>query len=196
MKILITLFILVCASPAWGFMLVGGRPQSSTATCSTTTDYCGTISNSANNGLLVEDVMYAGIYTPVCASGCSSGTFSTGFVRHNGTSADDAKICLYLDDGDSVPGSADTLVECEQVASSIDEWAASTVDFSAAAACGSNYWVLLITDNSQFNSYRDTSTGTVYYITSVGSYTTPPANLAGTWATVTRTNDAYVEIGP
>lgn len=200
MKLIIALLLLAIPCSAANYSAVISQYNAaSTTECSTSTDYLGYNSYDSNDSALSEDTRYVQLFTPTCTSGCSSGTFKTAVVRHSDTSSANLKICLYSDNGTAgTPDILDLKLECATVNSSIVEWADANSDFSTAVTCGTNYWILIVTDATAWRHDKDTTTGTVYYENVSGGYTTMPDNLAAdsSWSSVTRTFSAYVEIGP
>lgn len=179
-------------SPAIGVM---GGGATAAVQCSAATDYIGnTTIESAGSNALTADRVYLELYQPTCASGCTSGNSVTAYVRHAVAEADNLKFCAWLDDGDEAPDASDTQLGCVTLSSSSIEWDSGTLN--ASISCASKYWIGLISDASTWNNVYNTVGNTVYYLTIAGSYDSPPANLSGTWASVTRKYSMYLTIGP
>ena len=196
MRYVILLALLLCLpvrGEAWQVM--GGG--ATTAQCSATTDYIGNesfIEMSGTTGDLTSDRMMVSLHTPNCSSGCSNGALETVYLYHSSTATDNAKVCIYADDGDSTPDSGDILVGCsDAMTSSAQEDV--TASIAGDISCSSPYWMVLVASANTWMSRR-TATGTTYHQVVSGAYASPPNTLSGTWTTASITTDAHVTIGP
>jgi hypothetical protein len=201
MKKLLLLFLLLAfAVPANAFnplLVCTGAVASGGTSCSTSTDYIGNKTYEAYFAPLSEDRMYCIEYSPTCTSGCTEGTFDTALVRHVRTATENVKMLIYIDDGDSVPDSGDSLVSTSaEITSSTNEENASG-SISGTATCGSSYFVCLVSDSTEWYAPRqETGATTTYYQTISSSYDSSPSNLDGSWGSVTRELSMYATVGP
>ena len=133
------------------------------------------------------------LYTADC-----SGTFGLAYFSHQGTAGVWVKVCVYSDDGDSIPDAGDSLVGCSTGdAVSTDGWQTLTGAIGGSSILNSPYWVCHV-GNAQI-AYHRTSTGvrTLYGLVNSGWYATPPSTLVGSWSTTaSRDRSTYVVIGP
>jgi len=163
--------------------------------CSASTDFIGNANIQATNAAATEDRIYLILYSSSCISGCVAGNTVNGFLRHALTDTDNAKILIYADDGDSVPDAGDALISATLLTSGGQtEW--TSVAIVDAVSCSGQYWLGFVTDASGWNYVYDNTASTMYYLTIPGSYTSPPNDLSGSWASTTRTISNYITVGP
>lgn len=192
MKTLLTLlifFALIGNVDARCSVIVLGGTTEAAATCNVSTDELGIRSEDASTIAGTNNNIYCHLHTPEC-----SGKLYTANLRHSSTDAENAKVCVYLDDGDSDTDSGDTLVECSgAIASgSTTGWKNAAMATNPAVSTGSNYWVCLVNeDSTSWDSYYVAS-GTRKQKTCSGCYASPPENLDGTWSSATSSRDMYV----
>lgn len=195
MRYVIIVALLLCLpvrGEAWQVVGEGGDETQ----CSTTTDYVGYSGSSTSGSPLNDGRLFVRLFTPTCASGCGAGKLVTPSIYHDSAiTTDKVKICAYLDDGDDVPDSSDTLVGCSsEITSATAVGLNSGSDLNLNFSCSSKYWIAMISDSSTWDS-RWTSSGTTYYRDGQ-SYASPPSTLTGTWTTITsRTYVAFVTLG-
>jgi hypothetical protein len=171
-------------------MVMGSAPA---ASCATATGTLGNTNVESSIQSVVANRIYIRLVTLTCDAGCSTGSLSTAYLYHNGTGEDNAKVCLYLDDGDDTPDSGDSLVGCTSaITTSTQDWATGAI--SGSVTCGSKYFIGMISDATSWASRRQTTSGTGFYQTISGSYTTPPSTLSGTWTSETVTRSLYVTV--
>ena len=182
--------------------VIFGRP----AQCSASTDYVGNISADPTGDSDIDipsSVSRAYAFTPVCISGCTSGTSVTAYLYDNYTAgtATNAKICLY-NKTSFVPVVGDTLVGCSDVISTAAGVGYRSATISVAVTCANSYWLVLFTDDLAGWGSKRIATQTVYYRNEM-CYDSPPANLrsgciTGSWDTVANYGpfDFYITIGP
>ena len=133
------------------------------------------------------------LYTADC-----TGTLAYPYIYHYGTQADNAKVCAYSDDGDSIPNVGDLLLGCSGVIASGSSagWKTDSTDLTDAVTVASPYWVCIVPDPAtQWASLRTSSGSGTQYYQSGFSYASPPANLDGSWSsTALRDYSLYIEI--
>lgn len=192
---LILLLPTVCFAGALQEKLCGviAKKNTSAPTCSVDTNEVGRRDEDASTLAGSNNNMYCHLHTPDC-----SGKLYTAYLRHSSEDAENAKVCVYLDDGDSEPDSDDSLVECSgAIASGSSKgWKNAAMATNPAVSTGSNYWVCLLNENSTtWDSYYVAS-GVRRQRSCSGCYASPPATLDyGSWLSGTSTRDMYVTIG-
>jgi hypothetical protein len=123
----------------------------------------------------------------------------TVYLHHRTTGTDNAKVCVYTDDGDALPDAGDNLLVCSNVitgnANAVYYDAAMTANPLVATSTG--YWVCLISDPATGWDSFNAETGLVQkYLAVGGSYAAPPATLDGAWGNNTsKALEAYVTVG-
>lgn len=174
------LLTLLLATPAWGWpptVMVGFGAGGSFNMGKESGGTLGTINDLAPNGKLFS------------ASG--SGTLETGYILHNSTNLDRTKICVYLDDGDSLPDTGDTLVGCS---ASIESTAVEEVSgaFSGGSISqGSSYWIVIAPDTTDWAGAYDAGGSK---ICNEEYYSSPPATMQGTWSDLARDYAVWVSV--
>jgi hypothetical protein len=168
--------------------------NSTETTCDPATDYVGDKTNYATSFSLSSQVAYALLYVPTC-----DGTLEYAHVYHGDATADEAKIAVYLDDGDELPNSGDTLVGTGQViSSSAVEWAVTGSKLTGSVVTGNKYWVIISTSAIAGGfSIKRTTTGSKTVQSHTMTYSSfPPGTLPnGSWTeTGSRDYGIYVSI--
>lgn len=200
-KLLLT--ILFCLIPCvlfagGGFtaMLAGAGAGGAACSNNATTDYIGDKSDyTAESGLFSADTLYCISYTPSMT--CSTGIFSyTGVTAKD--SGDYIKVCIYNNiNAQAGPHSDDTLVGCSGGDQTGVNYALinSAEEVNQAVTQGSSYWVCTLPNGSETVARTASGSNTMYYQTSSGWYTSPPANLGGTWtSTASRDINHFIKI--
>lgn len=92
-----------------------------------------------------------GYFTASC-----TGDLDTGYLYHGQAVDNNAKLCVYLDDGDGVPAdSDDTLVGCSgNINTAAVEWSTSAA-VSGSVTKDSNYWILIYANTGDWIIRRD-----------------------------------------
>lgn len=161
-------------------------------TCSVDTNEVGKRVEGASTAAGVNAYIYCTLFTPDC-----SGKLYTAYLRHAATDTENAKVCVYLDDGDSAPDSGDSLVECSGAIGSggSSGWKNAAMATNPSVSTGSNYWVCILNgDNTAWNMYYDGS-GSRRSMECTGCYASPPETLDGTWSNATALTDVYITVG-
>jgi hypothetical protein len=175
-RLIALLICLLVATPAHAVVMVGfggGDPNA-----------CGSLTNMGYTGTTDADVVVTSaeprsfIYTATC-----SGNLVNAFLQHIGAAVDTAKVCVYLDDGDSVRESADTLVACSGVITSTSTPGWFSAAFGSGALVNGSKYYLVAAPNTTDWEGRKLFAGIPdgYYCNT--SYYAGPANMGtGTWA--------------
>lgn len=186
-----------CWQEARNLAIMGGGTLAGSggATCDVALNHLGTRDASVDaTSTLSGDSVRCNLRAPDCA-----GKLYTAYLHHRTTGVDNAKVCIYTDDGDSAPDSADTLLVCSGVIAG----SATATYYNAAmasnpdVATGTNYWVCIISDPSTgWDTYNTQEGQSQKYQAIAGSYASPPANLAGTWGNNSNSTQAvFVTVG-
>ena len=146
----------------------------------------GEYSTDVNLG--TDDAICSGPYTPEC-----SGTLKYGYVRHSGTGTDNAKVCVYLDDGDGVADADDTKVGCTGAitGNADDTWYTDSSTIGGAVSTGSSYWVCVASNSTNWVSLMNTSGTHKRYTVDAFGYTTPPNTLTGDTITLSDSSSEF-----
>jgi len=177
--------------------IAGGGASGAAASCNTGTDTIGITSPGALTTSSTANTLACQIFTPVCTSGCTSGNLSAAYLSHHGTSADVATVCVYSDDGDSIPNIGDLRIGCSSEISSSTDGENATVAISGAITCANKYWVCMHSDATAWDfHYSSGGANAAWFLAKVYSAGTGPANLDGTWTGSTLLRAKYVTIGP
>lgn len=200
--IALILAIILFATPTLGMNLHSAMmmvTKQQAIACSSSTDEVGNRTEITSIAAALEQQdMYCVIYTPDCTSGCTTGTLGYAYLYHNSTGSDNAKVCVYSDDGDGIRNVDDLKIACSGVmASSSAEWKKSTDKLTGSITCASPYWLCVTTDNTQWTiGYKNTGDKSAKVQVSDSMYTSPPDNLTGTWDAYDASMDwsVYVEI--
>lgn len=201
MKYLILVALMLCLPvrvEAW--QVVGGGEEN--VCIGGTTDYVGYTGSAASSSYLTEGRIYIQLHTPTCTTGgCTAGTMSSAalYSRYEGTesAARQAKVCVYLDDGDGVPDSSDSLVSCTGAIAAGTGAGYRTGAISGAITCSSAYFVAVISadaTNAWRRAYAGSPTTDTYYQDIAGSFASPPETLAGTWVSGTGKSLVHVSV--
>lgn len=160
--------------------------------CNPATDDVGDRAEYATGMNVAENNMKCMPYTASC-----SGTLGYAYAFHNGTSNENVKIVVYSDAaaggapviGDTKVGSASAAM-----ASSTDaEWVQSSGKLGGSVVSGNPYFVCLISDSTVWSQRFQSTGASSIWLNELSNYTTPPANLDGTWAETT-TNEVSVYV--
>jgi hypothetical protein len=191
-KILYILLLLFIATPLFGQSTVIVAKKKAAATCSVDTNEVGRRDEDESTAAGTNAYMYCTLFTPDC-----SGKLYTAYLRHAATDTENAKLCVYLDDGDSAPDAGDSVVVCSGAISSggSSGWKNAAMATNPSVSTANNYWVCIVNgDSTAWNMYY-TASGSRRSRECTGCYDSPPSNLDGTWGNSTATTDAYVTIG-
>jgi hypothetical protein len=198
-KILAGLIILAfCIIPATAdqdlLAVIARKKASVGASCSASTDEVGNRNVEATGSTLAPGYTYLNLHTADC-----TGTLNTIYFYYNYTEDVNFRLAIYADDGDSIPYIGDTLVAVSAVmntGSSIG-WKSASLN-TGSVTQGQQYWFAVFIQAAGNNLYglRSTTGSARYSMSSSGHYTTPPANLDGTWtSTGTGEKSEYASIG-
>lgn len=170
--------------------------------CDYATNEIGDRTNRTTGQSTTAGMTWAQLFTPDC-----NGYLDYGWVKTK-DAGETLWMGVFLDDGDGVPDSGDTLVPTGATGLPIT-WRWLSVTGTAAAftrstgwvngyavSTGSNYWVVTITRTANTLYYGSSSGKTVYYQDITGAETTPPSSLPDSgWSSVSNISySAYVEI--
>jgi hypothetical protein len=196
-RIILILLFLLCnpwnpPADAWmNVTTVGGGVAASgcTGTCKVgdTTTYSTAVS-------LGVEYMYCMRY-----AGAGTGNLSYAHISHDGTSSENAKVCVYSS-SDTTPQNGDAKIGCSgAIAANSDAWYQSAGKLGGAVTDGTNYWVCIISDTTNWSQHRNNTTGskTWYWYNGTGIYASPPATLTppSSWSnTADRDISCYVDI--
>lgn len=146
----------------------------------------GTVGEAGSNG-----VLWCILHTPEC-----SGPLNTPYMYHGDTTTREIKLSLYQDNGDSVPGTEDALVDYSSaITSSTIEWASGTLQLSGNVDVSYNYWICINLDSGWSRAYA-TGTGKSLYYKDLNVYPNIPATLESGFAVVAdRDFSTYFSIG-
>jgi len=191
-------FILICflifglVKPVSAISLIGSGISGGGATCSVATNEVGNRVIGADSTALGGDILRCNLQTPDC-----SGKLYTAYV-YAVYSGDNVKVCVYTDDGDSDPDAGDTLLVCSGEITSNDttEWFNGALGSNPSVSTGTNYWVCLISDSTNWSTKKVPEEPGQKYLSLPGSYASPPSDLTGSWGTnAERNQSAYITIG-
>jgi hypothetical protein len=117
------------------------------------------------------------IYTATCG-----GNLMNAFLYHIGESIETAKVLVYLDDGDQVRNSGDTLVASSSVITSTSTPGWFSAAFSSGSlVSGSKYYLVIAPGTAYWEGRKNTNGLPDGYYGST-SYYSEPANMGtGTW---------------
>lgn len=167
--------------------------KNTVAGCNESIDFIGSNSEGSTAAQhAAASVQSLNLWEPSC-----SGKLKTAYLKHYTTNNQSAKIVIYLDDGDNVPDSGDTLIEASYpVTSSTTEWISVALAGTNTVSTANKYWVGFITGGgvlAGWNRYYSDGLSNYYQIT---DYSSPPGTLAGTWSsTANRQFSMYITIG-
>lgn len=166
--------------------------------CNKDTNEIGDRTNRTTEQSTSIGTMWTVLYTPDC----------NGYLEYPWIKSKDASeyvwVGVFLDDGDSVPDSGDTLLP-----SGLTGWQWRLIQGTGAAftrddqmmagiyvTTASNYWVSAITYTANTLYYGTWSGKTIYYQTSSGWASSPPTSLPSSgWSTAANSSFAvYVEV--
>jgi len=179
--IIILLIPVICFAGSLQKKLCGVIEKKNTVIgCNPDTNKVGDSTSRSLDIYLGADDMVCMLYTADC-----TGTLSYGHVQHYDTGDDNAKICVYnsADQVDQAPHIHDTLIACSTGdRTTTSGWITMTGELSGAVTSGKKYYVCTVAGAYGWTITKANSGGNIYVNTSSG-YTTPPANLDGTWNT-------------
>jgi hypothetical protein len=187
-RLLFIPILLALCSLVWGQEIIVIKKKSTCDPASNEIGDRGTFVTSAT--FTPTDKAYCTLHTADC-----SGTLEYVYLWHDGSGSDDAKTCVYADNGDNVPNSGDTQVgNCVAQHSNASETDISASKVTGSVTSGNKYWVCTVADTTEWVTMRESATNTLYVNTSF-SYASPPVNLDGTWTpTADRNYMRYVRI--
>jgi hypothetical protein len=188
-KLIYIILLLLIATPLFGQSTVIVAKKKAAA-CSVATNEVGTRGEGGSNTNPTADRLYCNLFTPDC-----SGKLYTPNLYHYSTGSANAKVCIYTDDGDSAPDSGDELVICSSAIASESSagWKDGTLATNPSVSTETNYWVCFISDSTGWGYLYTSGLATK---TLDSSYSSPPANLNGTWGNINdRRISMYVTIG-
>lgn len=186
--IILYLFLIPILCDAKGLSLVCGRGVTTAA--SGCDPGIGNNFDETGNQVMPSNQMWCWKFTSSCA-----GTLGYGYIGHHGTDSDNAKICVFNDDGvGSEPEDATQVGNCGSATSSTDEFKETTAKLTGSISDATAYWVCIVADTTGWNLNWKLSGGTCYWNAITGSYTTPTTNAGDAWSTMTRLPAAYVVI--
>jgi len=162
------------------------------AACSVSSNELGRRDEDSSTAAGTNAYMYCTLFTPDC-----SGKLYTAYLRHAATDTENAKVCAYLDDGDSAPDSGDSLVECSGAIGSggTSGWKNAAMATNPSVSTENNYWVCILNeDSTAWNMYYNAS-GSRRGMNCTGCYASPPETLDGTWSNTTALTDVYITVG-
>lgn len=190
------LTVLLLVAPSLGQdVIVAKKKAGGGGSCSVDSNELGTRGSSTAEALAIPgDSVRCNLWAPDC-----SGKLYTAYLHHRTTGADNAKICVYADDGDSNPDAGDGLLACSGAISGD----ANATYYNAAMASnpsvstGTNYWLCIIGDAATGWDTYDPGGGLAQkYQAIAGAYDSPPATLTGSWGNNSDTTQAtYVTVG-
>lgn len=199
--IFLLLPLLLGANTISGSVLQGATCGAAGA-CSASTDYIGDKSDySASSAIAAQNNLYCLSYQATTTS-CSSGTWGKGYIAHNNTDTDNAKICIYTDStsGTGAPND-ETLIACSTTITCSTDNATPTCtndsNIGGTATKDAYYFVCMVSDDTAITYHRTASgSRTLYNKLFTSGYSTPPSTLTATGWTETTTRDRglYVEI--
>lgn len=194
-KLIYIILLLLIATPLFGQSTVIVAKKKAAATCSVDSNEVGVRGEGASNTTSAENRIGCNLVTPDC-----SGKVYTAYLYHFSTGDDNAKVCLYSDDGDSAPDSGDDLVICSGTIASGSSagWKTDSLATNPAVSTGTNYWLCIISDSTAW-AYIYTSGVDQKYLVQAGAYASPPATLdpgVESWGNVSnRSVSMYMTVG-
>lgn len=189
------LVLLLLATVASAQDVIIAKKKTGGGSCSVDTNELGTRNTTTSEALTIPgDSVRCNLWAPDC-----SGKLYTAYLHHRTTGSDNAKVCVYTDDGDGNPDASDSLLVCSGAISGN----ANATYYNAAMASnpsvstGTNYWVCIIGDAATgWDGYDPDSGKTQRYQAITGSYDSPPATLTGTWGANSLTSmGVYITVG-
>ncbi len=170
-----------------GVLGTAGKPVDAAGGCTASTggvdnDEIGLTSAEANNLTLNKGSTHLYLLAADC-----TGTLEIGYIRHRSTDESDAKIAIYLDDGDNVPDAGDTLVGSASGAitsSGNGVWATDSSTLGGNVTQGVEYFLVIYVDAEAANNWKGYYRGgaaTVWRELGADDYDAPPATLSGTY---------------
>jgi hypothetical protein len=192
---ILLLFAVPCyaLNPFQAFMMSAGASGAAAPACNPASNEVGDRTDYGTEHIdFSADTLYCFLYTADC-----SGTLGYAYIYHYGTATDNAKVCVYSDDGDGNADAGDTKIACsDAITASADQQYQSSGKLGGSVIKDTNYWVCVIPDSTGFDVTR-TASGyrTLNWGVETGSYATPPNNLTNaTSDTASRDFSVYVGI--
>ena len=196
MKKLILLLLVLLPTVAWagpGYM-VHDSSTVPVAGCDPASNEIGFRSGTWIAATMGTGKARANLVVPDC-----SGPLNTAFVRHYSSNTENCIVLVALDDGDEVPDSGDTVIAYSGVISGsvTATWYSAAMSSTPNVSTSNKYWVVIVSeDAADWGFYYETAGVSQYYMSVSGWFSSPPANLGGTWLpNSTRQDAAYVTIG-
>jgi len=196
MKKYIALFILLffCfgfSSPHSG--IIARKNASGGGGCDTATNEVGDRSEESGTVSLNADIVLCYLSSADC-----TGTLYQAYLYHNNATASNAKVGIYADDGNSTPDENDTSVVVSDsiTGGTSTGWKTSSASLGGSVTNGSNYWICTMVESGGNTFVAKSGDGAgAYYILSSGFYASPPANLGGSWDSLSESPiSVYVNI--
>lgn len=162
-----------------GLAIVGGsNPPAST--CNVATNEIGARDIGSDDTNIYADVMVCNLASADC-----SGTLATGYLYSIANNGSLARVCIYSDDGDSLPGVEDLKLSCTTnlLDDAITTWLSSSMDTATSVTLGTNYWICFASKTANWLP-RYGSGGSYQTHACSGCADSPPATLTGTWSNV------------
>lgn len=158
-------------------------------------------------GILGDETDYGSEHTDMASeafycvpyTASASGSLGYGYIHHYGTASDNAKVCVYNDDG-SLAGAfdgTDTKRICSTaIAASADQQYKTGAKIGGTVENGVIYIVCVVSDTTGWDLVRtSTSAQTLYYTTYPGGFASPPNTIGGEPSSAaSRAMSVYVEI--
>ena len=179
--------------------ITNSSSEEGVAQCNDATDYIGYTADGVATNLGANARMYIQLVSPTAVSGCASGDTVTAYIWHGDTTAQTAKVCLYLDDGDGARGGGDTIVgSCVEASSSSVGFVSASFGANAISA-SSDYWIGFIPGSAGWATGYDTAATSAWYDNQSDNYTAPKTTLTaiGAWTEISsRVYSMYITVGP